>query len=136
WRPRFIRLGGGSDLRATTNAINDAGERLSRYLARLFAVNIGVGLTVWLALTWIGLPDAALVATLAAVFRFVPFLGMPIVGLLATLLALGAAPGWALALSTLATFSAIELIIANAVEPRVYGRATGLSSFVIVLAAI
>jgi predicted PurR-regulated permease PerM len=30
-RDRFIRLLGGSDLRSTTHAFNDAGERLSRF---------------------------------------------------------------------------------------------------------
>ena len=135
-RDRFIRLVGGSDLRATTTAINDAGERLTRYLARLFAVNIGVGLAIWSGLTAIGLPDATLVATSTAVLRFVPFLGVPTAAVFALLLALGAAQGWSLALSTLALFAAIELITAHAIEPRVYGNATGLSPLTIVLAAI
>ncbi len=135
-RDRFIRLVGGSDLRATTTAINDAGERLSRYLARLFAVNIGVGLAVWLALTAIGLPYAILLATLTVMLRFVPFVGVPLAALCALILALGTAPGWTSALSTLAAFAAIELLVAHAVEPRLYGHATGLSPLAIVLAAI
>jgi len=125
-RDRFIRLVGRSDLRVTTTAINDAGERLARYLARLFAVNIGVGLATWLGLFAIGLPDAAPVAALTAVLRFVPFLGVPSAAAVALLLALGAAPGWTLALATLAVFAAIELVAAHAIEPRVYGHATGL----------
>ncbi len=135
-RDRFIRLASGSGLRATTTAINDAGERLSRYLARLFAVNIGVGLTAWLALSAIGLPNASLVATLTALLRFVPFVGVPVAALFALFLSLGAAPGWTMTLSTLAAFAAIELFVAHAVEPRVYGHATGLSPLAIVLAAI
>ena len=135
-RDRFIRLVGGSDLRATTTAINDAGARLSRYMARLFAVNIGVGVAVWLALIAIGLPCAALLATLTAMLRFVPFVGVPIAALCALFLALGATPGWTSALPTLAAFAAIELFAAHAVEPRVYGHATGLSPLAIVLAAI
>ena len=135
-RDRFIRLVGRSDLRATTTAINDAGERLARYLARLFSVNIGVGLATWLGLSAIGLPDAALVAALTALLRFVPFLGVPSAAAVALLLALGAAPGWTLALATLAMFAAIEMFTANAIEPRVYGNATGLSPLTIVLSAI
>ena len=135
-RDRFIRLVGRSDLRVTTTAINDAGERLARYLARLFSVNIGVGAATWLALSAIGLPDAALVAALTALLRFVPFLGVPSAAAVALLLALGAAPGWTLALATLAVFATIELVTAHAIEPRVYGNATGLSPLTIVLSAI
>ena len=68
--------------------------------------------------------------------RFVPFVGVPVAALFALLLALGAAPGWTLALSTLAAFAAIELFVAHAVEPRLYGHATGLSPLAIVLAAV
>ncbi len=43
-RDRFIRIAGGTDLRATTLALNDAGERLSRFFVSQFSVNFGVGL--------------------------------------------------------------------------------------------
>jgi predicted PurR-regulated permease PerM len=135
-RDRFIRLAGGSDLRATTTAINDAGERLSRYLVRQFAVNSGVGLVIWVALAGIGLPHATLVATLAAVLRFVPFLGVPIAAVLAAVLALAAAPGWTLLLLTLATFVVVQLVTSQVIEPRLYGHATGLSPLSIVLATL
>jgi predicted PurR-regulated permease PerM len=134
-RDRFIRLVGGSDVRTATTAVNDAGERLARYLARLFTVNIGFGVVLWLALAAIGLPYAALLATVTVTLRFLPFLGVPIAALLALLLALAATPGWALALWTLSVFAAVELVVSQAVEPRIYGRATGLSPFAIVLAA-
>jgi predicted PurR-regulated permease PerM len=135
-RDRFIRLAGRSELRITTTAINDAGERLSRYLARLFAVNIAVGLTLWATLSAIGLPYAPLFATLTTVLRFIPFLGVPVATLFAVTLSLGAAQGWTLALLTLLTFSTIELFASHVVEPRVYGHATGLSPLAIVLASI
>jgi predicted PurR-regulated permease PerM len=135
-RDRFIRLAGGTDLRATTTAINDAGERLSRYLVRQFAVNACVGIVIWLALAGIGLPHATLVATLTAVLRFVPFLGVPIAAILAALLALAAAPGWTLLLLTLAAFVVVQLITSQVIEPRLYGHATGLSPLSIVLATL
>ncbi len=135
-RDRFIWLVGGADLRTTTTAINDAGERLSRYLARLFAVNIGVGLAVWLALSAIGLPCASVLAALTASLRFVPFVGVPVAAAVALIVAIGAGPGWALALWTLAVFATIEVFVAHAVEPRIYGHATGLSPLAVVLSAI
>ena len=135
-RDRFIRLAGGTDLRAATTAINDAGERLSRYLVRQFTVNACVGVVIWTVLAGIGLPHATLVASLTAVLRFVPFLGVPVAAALAALLALAAAPGWTLLLLTLAAFVVVQLVTSQVVEPRLYGHATGLSPLSIVLATL
>ena len=135
-RDRFIRLAGGADLRATTTAINDAGERLSRYLLRQFLVNIGVGAVLWAALTSIGLPHATLWAALAAGLRFVPYLGMPLTAVLAATFGLAVEPGWGLAAATLGSFVAIQTITSQVVEPRLYGHATGLSPLSIVLATV
>jgi predicted PurR-regulated permease PerM len=68
-RDRFIRIAGGTDIRATTLALNDAGERLSRFFVSQFAVNLGVGSAVAVGLTVIGLPHALLWGALAGVLR-------------------------------------------------------------------
>lgn len=135
-RDRFIRLAGGADLRATTTAINDAGERLSRYLLRQFAVNIGVGIVMWAALTALALPHAMLWASLAAGLRFVPYIGMPLTALLAALFALAVVPGWMLALLTLGAFVIVQTVTSQVIEPRLYGHATGLSPLSVVLATV
>jgi predicted PurR-regulated permease PerM len=135
-RDRFVRLVGGADLRSTTTAINEAGERLSRYLMRQFAVNAGVGAAVWAALACIGVPDALLIAPLVAVLRFVPFLGMPIAAIIAGLLALASTPGWEPTAMTLGAILSIQVVTSQLIEPRVYGHATGLSPLCIVLATL
>ena len=135
-RDRFIRLVGGSDVRATTSALNDAGERLSRYLARQIAVNIGFGLVIWAALLCIGLPEAALVAALTALLRFVPYVGVLVAAVFAMLLALAATDGWTLVSLTGIVFLTVDLITSHVIEPRVYGQATGLSPLSIVLATL
>lgn len=135
-RDRFIRLTGGSDLRATTAAINDAGERLSRFFVSQFAVNFGVGAVIWAGLEIIGLPDAPLWAALTAVLRFVPYVGVWIAATLAALLAAAIGPGWSLMLMTLGLYAVIETIAAQLVEPQLYGHTTGLSPLAVVVAAI
>jgi len=135
-RDRFIRLAGGTDLRATTAAINDAGERLSRFFVSQFAVNFGVGAVIWLGLVIIGLPDAPLWAALTAVLRFVPYVGVWIAAILATLLAAAVGPGWSLMLMTLGLYAVVETIAAQLVEPQLYGHSTGLSPLAVVVAAI
>lgn len=135
-RDRFIRIVGGTDLRATTFALNDAGERLSRYFVSQFTVNVGMGIFIWTGLMIIGLPHAMLWGVLAAVLRFIPYIGVWIAALLSTLLAAAVDPGWFLAIYTLAIFVLVELIASQLVEPELYGHTTGLSPLSVVIGAI
>jgi predicted PurR-regulated permease PerM len=135
-RDRFIRIAGGSDIRLTTLAINDAGERLSRFFVSQFAVNLCFGVVIWLGLSIIRLPHPLLWAALTAVLRFVPYVGVWIGALCATLLAAAVDPGWTLALITFGMFVIVELIAAQLVEPQLYGHTTGLSPLSVVIAAI
>lgn len=135
-RDRFIRAIGGTDLRATTVAINDAGERLSRFFVSQFSVNVGVGLAIWLRLAVVGLPNALLWGALTAVLRFVPYVGVWLAALLAALLAAAVTPGWTLLLLTLGLFVIVEVLVSQLVEPQLYGHATGLSPLAVVVSAI
>ena len=135
-RDRFIRIAGGADIRLTTLAINDAGERLSRFFVSQFAVNLGLGVMVWIGLSIIGLPHPLLWAGLAGVLRFVPYVGVWIAALCAVLLAAAVDPGWSLALITFSLFVIVELIAGQLVEPQLYGHTTGLSPLSVVIAAI
>ncbi|MEP6502069.1 MAG: AI-2E family transporter [Betaproteobacteria bacterium] len=135
-RDRFIRLVGDGDLRATTSAINDAGERLSRYLMRQAAVNLAVGCASGLALACIGLPGAAVIGLLVALARFVPFVGVPAVAVVTALFGLAAAPGWGAMALSVAAVLALHGVTSQVIEPRLYGHATGLSRLSIVLAAL
>jgi len=135
-RDRFIRVVGGTNLRLTTLALNDAGERLSKFFVSQFAVNLGVGAAVGLGLGILGLPQAALWGALAALLRFVPYVGIWLAALLATVLVFAVVPGWSLAISTLGLFVVIEFIAGQAVEPNLYGHTTGLSPLSVVMAAI
>jgi hypothetical protein len=135
-RDRFIRVAGGTNIRLTTLALNDAGERLSRFFVSQFAVNLGVGAAIGLGLAVLGVPQAALWGALATLLRFVPYIGVWLAALLASALAIAIVPGWSLALSTLGLFIVVELIAAQVVEPHLYGHTTGLSPLSVVVAAI
>jgi predicted PurR-regulated permease PerM len=135
-RDRFIRIAGGSDIRLTTLAINDAGERLSRFFLSQFAVNLGVGFMIWIGLSILALPHPLLWAALAGTLRFVPYVGVWIAALCSALLAAAVDPGWTLALLTFGLFVIVELIAGQLVEPLLYGHTTGLSPLSVVIAAI
>ncbi len=135
-RDRFIRIAGGSDVRRTTSAINDAGERLSKFFFSQFIVNASVGGLIGAGLLLIGLPHAFLWAAMAAVLRFIPYIGIWIAALLAALLGAAVDPGWSLAFLTLGLFAVVETIAGQLVEPQLYGHTTGLSPLSVVVAAI
>jgi len=135
-RDRFIRLAGGADLRATTTAINDAAARLSRFFISTFSVNVGVGVAVGAGLRLIGVPNALLWGALAAIFRFVPYVGIWLVAALTMLFAAAVGPGWSLVAMTAILFVVVELLVSQVIEPLLYGHTTGLSPLAVVVSAI
>jgi predicted PurR-regulated permease PerM len=73
-RDRLLRLVGG-DLHRMTDALNDAAQRVSRYLTTQLLVNTGYGVVMGGALWLIGVPGAVLWGVLSGVMRFVPYVG-------------------------------------------------------------
>ena len=135
-RDRFIRIAGATDIRSATLALNDAGDRLSRYFVSQFAVNLAFGLAIWMSLSMLRLPQALLCGILAGVMRFVPYVGVGIAALFVAVLALAVDPGWSLAVSTVGVFILLDIVVGQLVEPHLYGHATGLSPLSVVVGAI
>jgi predicted PurR-regulated permease PerM len=135
-RNRFIRLVGHSHLNVMTQALDDASHRISKYLLLQFLVNASYGLVVGLGLHFIGLPNALLWGVIAAVLRFLPYVGPPVGALFPTVLSLAVFDGWARSLMIIGLFLVIEIIVANFLEPMLYGAQTGISSLAILVAAV
>jgi predicted PurR-regulated permease PerM len=134
-RNRIIHLSGDHNLGVMTQAMKDASARISRYFSLQLLVNLTYGTLVFLALHFIGLPHAVLFGSIAGLMRFVPYAGAPVAALLPTLLSLAVFHGWSHSLEIVGTFVVLEVLTANYVEPRIYGRHTGLSSLAILVAA-
>lgn len=134
-RDRFIKLAGG-DLRATTHALNDAGDRLSRFFVSQLGVNVGVGTVIGVGLALVGVPQALLWGVLTALLRFVPYVGIFVAAGTVALFTAAVTPGWEMCLASMALFIVIELVVAQVVEPLLYGHTTGLSPISVVVAAI
>lgn len=135
-RDRFIKLVGAGDLQKSTQALNDAAARVSRYLLMQLIVNLTYGVPIGVALYFIGVPNAVLWGLLAAVLRFIPYLGPFLAALFPLALAIAVDPGWSMLFWVAALFLTAELISNNVVEPWLYGASTGLSSLAIITAAI
>jgi len=135
-RDRMIRLAGSGDLSRTTEAMNDAGERVSRYLLMQCVVNVTYGIPIGVGLWLLGVPNPLLWGMLATVLRFIPFLGPVISAAFPIMLSFAVDTGWTLPLLCIGLFVAVELFSNNVVEPWLYGSATGLSSLAIIVAAV
>jgi predicted PurR-regulated permease PerM len=134
-RNRLIRLAGSHDLQRTTAAIDDAAARLSRLFLIQLLLNGTFGLVIGIGLGIIGVPSAILWGILAAVLRFVPYIGAAIAALFPLALAVAVDPGWTMVLWTLALFIVVEPIVGHVIEPMVYGHSTGLSPVAVVASA-
>jgi predicted PurR-regulated permease PerM len=134
-RDRFIRLAGARDLRRTTQGLDDAGHRLSRYLLTQTAVNAGVGALVGTGLWLIGVPNPALWGILTMLLRFVPYIGPIIAVAFPAALAVAVDPGWSMMFWVVGLFLAVELVTGYMIEPWLYGHSTGLSGVAVLVAA-
>jgi predicted PurR-regulated permease PerM len=134
-RNRFIKLAGSHDLQKTTVALDDAATRLSRLFLIQLALNTGLGIAIGAGLWIIGVPSPVLWGILAAILRFVPYIGAFISAVFPLTLAAAVDPGWSMLLWTGALFLVAEPVVGHVIEPLVYGHSTGLSPVAIVASA-
>jgi predicted PurR-regulated permease PerM len=134
-RNRLIRLAGSRDLQRTTAALDDAARRLSRLFLIQLLLNGTFGLVIGTGLWLIGVPSAILWGILAAVLRFVPYIGAAIAAAFPLALAVAVDPTWSMLLWTLALFLIVEPVVGHVIEPMVYGHSTGLSPVAVVASA-
>ncbi|MEO7337195.1 MAG: AI-2E family transporter [Caldimonas sp.] len=133
-RDRLLRLWSGS-LHRSTDAMDEAGTRISKYLTMQLIVNMSYGVPMAAGLWLIGVPGAILWGMVAAVMRFVPYLGPMISAVFPIALAFAVDPGWHMVLWTIGLIVLLELVSNNLVEPWLYGASTGLSAMSLMVSA-
>jgi predicted PurR-regulated permease PerM/methylmalonyl-CoA mutase cobalamin-binding subunit len=135
-RDRFIRVFGSSDLHRTTRALDDAGQRLSKYFLSQLAVNACFGLVIGVGLWLIGVPSPAMWGVMAGLLRFVPYIGSFLAAVAPAALGAAVDPGWGMTLEVIALFAIVEPLTGYVVEPLLYGHSTGLSPVSVIVSAI
>jgi predicted PurR-regulated permease PerM len=144
-RDRLIRLVGDSSFHVTTQALDDAANRVSRFLLAQSLINVSFGVAVALGL-WVidltlgggrsGFVTAVVAGMLCGVLRFVPYVGTWIGAALPLGLAFAAHPGYGVFVATAAMFVVIELLISQVIEPNLLGSSTGLSPIAVLVSAV
>jgi len=135
-RDRVIRLLGSRNLRATSQALDEAAARVSRYLLMQTLINCWEGLCITAGLLLIGLPNAILWGALTAVLRFIPYVGIWVAAAMPIALAFAVFDHWAPPLQIAGLFVAVELLSYMILEPWLYSRRTGVSPLALLMAAV
>ncbi len=135
-RNRLLLLAGIGRINLVSHALDDAGERISRYLIANVAVNAGFGVVFAAGLYAIGIPYAALWGTLLGLLRTVPYVGPLAGGGLPVLFALIYFPTWWQAGCSLLMIGLLEILVSNFLEPWLYGAHTGISELALLAMAV
>ncbi|HEY3853957.1 MAG TPA: AI-2E family transporter [Verrucomicrobiae bacterium] len=135
-RNRLIRLAGTDRIDLTTDALDEAANRVSRYISMQLFVNCCCGILIGIGLSIIGVPNPALWGVLAMILRFVPYVGIWISAVAPLAVSFAMNPGWANMAWTVGLYGAVELVTSNFIEPLLYGSSTGVTPLALLLAAI
>jgi predicted PurR-regulated permease PerM len=115
-------------LAITTKAFDEAGTRVSRQRLMQSLVNLLYGVAAGVGLYVLDLPYPLVWAALAAVLRFIPYVG-PVLGAGAPILvSLAAAEGWAGPIDVVGLFVVLELVHESRARTVLYAWAAGVSA--------
>ena len=131
-RDRIVRLMGVAEIGRSTQALNEAGDDVAHFLLLQTGLNISFGIFIAAALWMIGVPSPGLWGAVAALMRFIPYLGTALSASFPIALAAMVDSGWAMLIETAAVFIGGDLIVGQFVEPLLFGSRTSLSSIAVV----
>jgi hypothetical protein len=131
-----VSLLGHTNLAVTTKALDEAGQRIARYLMMQAVINVSYGAVVMVGLYFLGVPYAPLWGVAAAVLRYIPYVGPWIAAALPLGYSVLTSSGWGEPLGVLMLIALLELLSNNVMEPLLYGRGVGVSAVGVILAAV
>jgi len=134
-RDRILRLLGSRYLHLTTEALNDAAGRVSRYLLMQIVINGWTGFAVTVGLWALDVPNAVLWGALTLVLRFIPYIGVWMAAAIPLALSFAVFDDWTRPLAVFGLFALLELFDWSVLEPWLYGTHTGVSPVALLLAA-
>ncbi|MCA9158991.1 MAG: AI-2E family transporter [Planctomycetales bacterium] len=143
-RDRIIAVVSHGNYVTTTEALDEAGGRISRYLIAQTIVNTSYGFVLAIGLAIIGgtmtadgiFPNAMLWGVLATCLRFVPYVGPVAAAIFPLVIAMSVFPGYSVFLAVLGLIVVMELLSNNVLEPWLYGASTGISAVAVIVAAV
>ena len=135
-RNRVIGLLGHTRLAGTTRVTVEAASRVSKLLLAQLCVNAAFGLVFAIVLAVIGVPYVFLWGFVTAVLRFIPYIGTWLAASGPLVLSFAIAPGWGQPIAVLVSFTLLDLVTANVIEPLLFGHSAGVSPVALLVAAV
>lgn len=135
-RNRLLLLAGRGHINLMSQAMNEAAGRIGRYLVLNVLLNAAYGVVFGVSLYFLGVPNATLWGALMGILRMVPYAGTLAAGLSTIVFTLAVFPGWWHALWVLLLFAGLEFLVANFIEPHIYGPRVGISPFALIVMAV
>jgi predicted PurR-regulated permease PerM len=132
-RDRLFRLIGHGRVTVTTKALDEAGQRISRSLRMQALVNGTYGSAVGLGLFGLGVPYALMWGLLAAMLRFIPYVGPTMGALMPIALSMAVVAGWMKPLLVGGLFVLLEIATNALLEPLLYSRGAGVSQVALLM---
>jgi predicted PurR-regulated permease PerM len=133
-RDRIVGLIGIGRIASATKALDEAAERLSRYLLMQSLVNVIYGVAVGVGLWWLGVPYPVLWGALGAVLRFIPYAGPWIAATAPILVSFASQPEWSSTVYVVVLFIALELFTNMVLETVLYAGAAGVTQTALIVA--
>ncbi len=134
-KDRVIGLLGSKNLRVTTEALDEAAKRVSRYIVMFTVINCVQGVGTALGLYLIGVPNAVLWGALTMALRFIPYIGIWVAAALPIALSFAIFDHWSQPVLVAGLFVGLEAISYVALEPWLIGSRTGVSPIALLVAA-
>ncbi|MBL8880183.1 MAG: AI-2E family transporter [Phycisphaerales bacterium] len=132
-RDRVVRACGRANINLTTLTLSDAGARVSQFFVAQVIANLTVGAAIGLGLYVFGIPHAALWGLMAALLRFIPYLGPVLAAVFPVAMCLAMFDGWVHALFVIGWTLLVDVLSANFVEPWLFGSRVGASPTAIIV---
>ena len=109
---------------------------ISTYLFTVAVVNLGLGLAVTLVMLLIGMPNALLWGSMAALAEFIPYVGATMMLAILAMAGLVSFPDVGHALLVPGAYFAVNMIQANFISPMVLGRRLTLNPVAILVGLV
>lgn len=111
-------------------------QDVSRYLATIVLINLGLGAAIALALGLMGFPNPVLFGVIAALLNFVPYLGAAVGVVIVTVVGLGTFDSAGHAIAVTLTYLALTCIEGTFITPVILGRRFRLSPLAVFLSIL
>ena len=115
--------------------LNIIGDNVRHYLGIKTLTSLLTGALIWVGLTLVGVDYAIIWALIAFLLNYIPNIGSIIAAVPAVIFAL-VQLGLGGVIWTTIIFVAVNMIVGNAVEPKMMGKGLGLSTFVVFLSLL